>query len=274
MASFLRAPKALGLSVLALATVAGAQVVSAQERKTAELGQGKDVIVSNAVEGRTSILALKPHGARVAKGEIVCELDSAGLKDQLTNQEIGINSAEASFQNAKLTREVAEFAVIEYVEGIFKQQLAKAVGEVAISEANAKRADDRVEWTRRMVEKGYVSSGQLTREKLAAQKTKFVHEQAQTRKNVLEKFTKEKTVKELKSLVEKAQSDETAMGRVWELELAKAEKLRRQIDSCKVVAPSNGRVSYARAFVAGDIVLEGQQLFRIVPDEEPKAAPK
>ena len=45
------------------------------------------------------------------KGDLVCELDSASLRDQLTNQKIATQGAEATYQNAKLTRETAEIAV-------------------------------------------------------------------------------------------------------------------------------------------------------------------
>ena len=39
-----------------------------------------------------------PEGTRVKKGELVCELDSAALSDQLTNQKITTESAEANYR--------------------------------------------------------------------------------------------------------------------------------------------------------------------------------
>ena len=47
-------------------------------------------------------------------------LDSASLKDQLVNQRITVKAAEATYENARLAREVAEIAVVEYIEGIYK----------------------------------------------------------------------------------------------------------------------------------------------------------
>ena len=73
------------------------------------------------VEGRTTIISILPDGSQVKKGDLVCELDSAALRDTLVNQTIATKSAEAAYENAKLAREVAEIAVIEYVEGILKQ---------------------------------------------------------------------------------------------------------------------------------------------------------
>ena len=53
------------------------------------------------------------------------------------------------------------------------------------------------------------------------QKAKFALEQAQTKKDVLEKYTKEKTIKELQAEVEKAKSDELAKKATYELEKSK-----------------------------------------------------
>ena len=80
------------------------------------------------IEGQTTIIQLLPEGSAVKKGQVVCELDSATLKDQLVNQWITVKSAEASYENAKLAREVAEIAVVEYAEGIYKQELKVAEG--------------------------------------------------------------------------------------------------------------------------------------------------
>ena len=62
---------------------------------------------------------------------------------------------------------------------------------------------------------------------------------------MLEKYTKDKTIKELKSEVEKAQSDELAKQPTWELEKAKEAKLEQQIENCKLLAPGDGLVVYA-----------------------------
>ena len=197
------------------------------------------------VEGQTTIISIIPEGKRVKKGDLVCELDSATLKDTLTNQVIATKGADASYLNAKLTREVAEIAVIEYVDGIFKQEHETAKGEIALASSDRKRAEDRLIWSNNMFDKGYVSKGQNISEKLSLERAIFAFEQAQTKKNVLEQFTKDKTIKELKSEVEKARSDELAKQATWDLEKTKEAKLRRQIVNCKLYAPSDGLVVYA-----------------------------
>ena len=62
---------------------------------------------------------------------------------------------------------------------------------------------------------------------------------------MLENYTKDKTIKELKSEVEKAHSDELAKKQTYELEQDKEAKLEKQIDNCKLIAPGDGLVVYA-----------------------------
>ena len=89
-------------------------------------------------------------------------------------------------------------------------------------------------------------------------------------------YTKDKTIKELESEVEKARSDELAKKATWELETGKEKKLEKQIAACKIMAPSDGLVVYAndptRAFMSntpqveeGAQVRERQKIFSL-PD--------
>lgn len=217
--------------------------VTVVERGSLESSSNQDVYC--LVEGQTAIISIVPEGTKVTKGQLVCELDSAALKDNLTNQVIATKGAEAAYKNAELTRQVAEIAVTEYTEGIYKQEFETVQGEIALAESDLKRAEDRVDWSDRMLEKGYVSLSQNISEKLALQRAKFSLEQAQTKRTVLEKYTKDKTVKELQSEVEKARSDELAKQSTWELEKSKEEKLKRQIVNCNLYAPGDGIVVYA-----------------------------
>lgn len=98
------------------------------------------------VEGGTTIITILAEGTQVTKGQLVCELDSAALNDSLTNQQITTKSADANYKNAILTREVAEIAVTEYVEGIYKQELATVEGEIKLAESELSRSEDRVDW--------------------------------------------------------------------------------------------------------------------------------
>nr|WP_303652528.1 efflux RND transporter periplasmic adaptor subunit [Paludisphaera mucosa] len=217
--------------------------ITVTEKGSLESAKNEDVYCQ--VEGQTTIISILPEGTAVKKGQLVCELDSATLRESLINQKISTQGAEASYQQAKLTREVAEIAVKEYEEGIYAQDKATINGEIKLAESDLARAADRVDWANRMFDKGYVSRAQKVSEELNNQKARFALEQAQSKLAVLERFTKAKTIKELRSDVEKAFSDEKAKEQTYRLEQEKEAKYEKQIANCKLFAPGDGLVVYA-----------------------------
>jgi hypothetical protein len=148
---------------------------------------------------------------------------------RLRAQQLATRKAKAAYEIARLNREVAEIAVIEYQEGIFAQDLATIEGEIKLAESDLARARDRVEWARRMHKKGFLDLTAKVSEELALKKATFALEQAQSKKKVLIQYTLWKTIKELESEVAKAQADELAKKAAWEREKAKEVELGRWI---------------------------------------------
>ena len=157
---------ATGVASLAQAPAAGRkpEAVRVGELPTVEVKPGKFRVVVvergvleathttdilNQVEGNTTIISLLPEGSRVKKGDHVGELDSALLRDHLMNQQITAAQAEANYQNAKLSREVAEIALREYAEGTFKQEDEALRGTIALARSAIQKANTRLERTRR-----------------------------------------------------------------------------------------------------------------------------
>ena len=214
------------------------------------------------VEGQSTILSLVPEGRAVKKGDLVCELDSAVLRDQLVNQVIAEQRASAAYQNAKLSREVAEIAVAEYVEGIFKQELYTLKSEIAGAEAAIQKADDRLERTQRArqrmseVAKDTAKTpadiaaeldivDRLESAEQSVQKERKTLELARAKLDVLEKYTREKTTKALKVEAERKRTEELGKKEAWVLEKNKVEKLNRQIEACRIFTPRDGVIIYA-----------------------------
>jgi multidrug resistance efflux pump len=246
-------------------------------RAGAEPADGRAVAVFSELEQPATIVSIVPEGTAVAKGQLVCELDSTILKDRFAEQEIATNKAKTAYQDAKRAREVAEIALTEYIEGIYKQDLQTVLGEIALAESEKGRAKDRLDWSNRMFQKGHFSEGQYIADKVSLQQKVFALEQARTKKDVLEKYTKTKTAKELKSEVEKARSNELAKHAAWELEDSRRTRLGRQISACRLVAPAAGRVVYARPqfkdlpplIEVSAAILPRQLVFLIAPETAP-----
>ena len=217
--------------------------VIVKEKGNLESSANKDVLVE--VEGGTTIISIKPEGTHVSQGEVVAELDSAALRDALINQKITTQQADASFKQAKLVREVAEYAVKEYVLGIYLQDKATYQGQIALAKSDQERAIDRLMWSTKMRAKGYVSIATNIADQLTKQQADFDLEQAMMQLKVLEEYTREKQEKSLNSDVEKAKADELSKQSSLNLEQTKEKKLERQIERCTLRAPGDGIVVYA-----------------------------
>ena len=151
------------------------------------------------------------------------------VKARWRAQQVIARKAEARYQNARLTREVAEIVVVEYEEGIFKQDLATVDGEIKLAKSDLSRSEDRLDWARRMFKKGYVPKRVVVSEELALKKARFGLEQAQSKKKILVDYTRGKTVKELRSEAAKARSEELAQKKAWEQEKLKESALEREV---------------------------------------------
>ena len=162
----------------------------------------------------------------------------------------------------------------EYKDGRFAQDLATAEGEIKLAETNLVRAEDELDWGRRMFQKGYSSMAEKVAKELAYKKAQFALEQAQARKLELLNHTRNKTIRALMGAIETARERE--LGKQAALQRAEStlKRLHDQVGRCKVAAPVAGRVRYDAPIGTGAVVQDGQVLFRIVPDGTPAGAAK
>jgi HlyD family secretion protein len=233
-----------------------------------------DTFVFNPVEGRITVLSSQPDGARVEKGAVVCELDPTGLQDRLGSRRVAVATAEAEFRSATLAREVAELALAEYKEGAFVLELATVEGDVKLAESNVILAEDSLEWSRRMFDKGYLSLAAKVADELKFKKAQFALEQAQSRRQSLITLTKKRRIKELDATVETARARELARQSALEQERSARDRVDGEFQHRKVVAPVGGRVHYPAPMGTGAVLQDGQVIFRIEPDGRPAAAVK
>jgi HlyD family secretion protein len=218
------------------------------------------------VEGRTIVLTSLPEGARVETGAVVCELDPAELRDRIAAQEIVVQGAQADVHATRIGREVAVMALNEYKEGGFRQELATIEAEIKLTESKLASAEDKLDWSRRMFEKGYCSLAEKVSNELALKYARFSLEDAQSKKKVLIDYSRAKSIKALTGAVEAARAGELGKQAALERERTLHRRLTNQLGHCKVTAPARGRITYAAPIGAGAVVHDGQLLGRVVAE--------
>jgi HlyD family secretion protein len=232
--------------------------------------------VHSLIPGETTILNIVPDGSAVKKGQLVCELDSAVLKDQLVNQQITVRAAEANFQKHKSAREAAEIDVKAYTDGIYLVELREAVGDIKIAEAELALAEDELN-TVKSSNSGI--KNQIKRAELPVLRARFGLEKAEGRRKLLSDYSMPKKIKELQTAVEQALSAELASKATREFEELKARKIEHQISACVIRAPADGTLTYPKLtgmgiesrIDVGEVVRQRQFLFEIIPAGEGKA---
>ena len=191
------------------------------------------------------ILWLIPEGQYVEAGEKLIEFDSAALREAETQQQIVYEQARAAMIQAELTFETAKIAVEEYQHGTFKQEMQLIESEIVVAEENLRRAQDYARYSEQLAAKGYVTKVQLEADQFAVTNAQIQLESCRTRKQVLEKYTKEKTLKQLQSDVGTFEAQMLAQKSSFKLEEETLAHIRTQVEKCVVVAPSAGQVVYA-----------------------------
>lgn len=215
-------------------------------------------------------------------GDVVCELDSSLLVEQEKQQQILVTQAGADLEKArknveiqmnqnlsdeakgKLALELAILDLKKFVKGERDQQANELRGEVLIAQEELTQADEAYQFAKRLAKKGYKNQVELETARIAVVKARNKLAVAKEKLTVLTDYTFERTLKELTEKVDEARRELKRVrlqglaalaqfhaefsSRILtsSVEVEKLNRLRRQIKACKLVAPQNGKVVYAK----------------------------
>jgi HlyD family secretion protein len=145
----------------------GPLVISVSEAGTIEARE-KVVLKCEVNERTTAITYIVPEGTHVKKGELVVQLDSSVLQDELYDEQIDVTNTEAEFlvarENlevvknqvksdtslAELTLRFAKEDLKQYVEGEYPKLLMEARNQVTLAEEKMEQARDTLQWSEKL----------------------------------------------------------------------------------------------------------------------------
>ena len=157
------------------------------------------------------------------------EQTTAPTPASLRAQQLAAQKAKLVYEVASRNRQLAEIAVEEYEDLIYPRELAGAEHQLALAKADVARADDGVKKANRAPEKAGRSTAVQISAELALKKAQYSLEVAEATRKVLADSTRDKTIKELKSEIEKAASEELAAKATWALQRSKEVKMEREL---------------------------------------------
>jgi HlyD family secretion protein len=243
----------------------------------------KSVQIFNQLEGLNTIVNLVPEGTFVKAGDILVELDSSEIAQQLNQQQIQVDTGEAALnqaekqleiqrslnqsdlQQSKVNLELAEIDLEKYKDGDFEVAQKKAESDMTIAEQELARATNQCEWTEKLSVKGYVTGTELIADRLSVTKARLQLDQAKRALEVLKKYTSRKDLKkfELDLQLARAALDRTVLKANAEEGKLEADvsgkrssslhyqkrlkKVQEQLEKTRIVAPQDGMVVYANS---------------------------
>jgi len=270
-------------------------------------------VVKSEVEGAATILFLTPEGTNVRKDDLLVELDASQLADNKTQQQITVLNSEAAFiraredlavtrsqtdsdiAKAKLAYKFAQQDLTKYTEGEYPRELQQAESEIKIAKEELERANDKLNWSKRLAEQGYVTRTELQADELSAQRANINLDLANSAKELLETYTHQRQLDQLRSDLEQAEeafertkrkatadmvqaeAELKAKESEFERQKSKLEKTDDQIAKCRILAPVGGMVVYATTgqgsrwrnaepLAEGQVVRERQELIYLPTD--------
>ncbi|MHC4404468.1 MAG: efflux RND transporter periplasmic adaptor subunit [Planctomycetota bacterium] len=241
------------------------------------LESANNVDIKCEVAGGSTILWIVEDGRSVEKGEKLAELDSSKLEDEINAQKITLEKARATYIQAEKDFSVAKISVQEYIEGIYRKEIQDLEAQITIAMENLRSSQNMLQHTEKMFRKGYVSPLQLETQQFAVERAKIELESAETAKDVLERFTKAKTLEDLHSKRDVAEARMNSEKAAFELEEARLKRSEAQLEKCLIMAPQSGMAVYANEtgrmrmgsqqpqVEEGAMVRERQTIFRL-PD--------
>lgn len=222
-------------------------------------------------DGTSVITSVVPQGTLAKKGDVLCTIDSSEYEEMHRQQKLKVESARADRLRAEIDLDVSKIGKQEYVEGLALTTRKRFQGQLELAEADLNRARDRVAWTTRMLDKGYVSKSQMLSEELNLKRLQFAQEKVETAFRLFEDFTFPKTVKQYDTTILARQTVLAVENQRLKSHEERLSKLETQIANCTIKAPHDGMVIYAdednpdQALVAGLRVRPQQDLF-ILPN--------
>ncbi|MBS0266789.1 MAG: HlyD family efflux transporter periplasmic adaptor subunit [Planctomycetes bacterium] len=261
--------------------------ITITERGNLESANNDQIICMVEGEQGTGILKILEEGSRVKAGDLLVELDSSKLKNDLTAQEITLEQASANLKTAeknleiqetqnesdiaavKLKIELADLDLEKYKEGDYIQEKDTVKGEIELATEDVTRAEDKYAFTKRLAKKGYAKQSEVEADRVSLQKARINLQVAEMKMDVLERYTKGRKEAELdanakeykrelervelkaKATQAKYEADLKAAQKTYEVEKSKYDKIIEQIKLCKIYAKRDGMVVYVNQRAGG-----------------------
>src|SRR5688572_4781312 len=240
-----------------------------------------ETIVRSGLEGLNRIIRLVPEGTHVKKGELLVELDSAGLRDRLNEQELTYQErlfqflqaqgnliiqkslAESQIKDAELALENANDDLEKYRDGDAPLLIKTIEARSSVLAEQVRIATERYARTQELFKTKKATRSELEADALSLKREQLALSQYQEDLRLIKKFDQPNQVRLLQSKVQQAKDELDRLKMRTSNEIAQAEAdlktseraiafleeslktQKRRLENTKIFAPQDGLVVYA-----------------------------
>lgn len=223
---------------------AKAAMIQAEENQKIQVSQNKSNIMEGELDVEFAQLELEKFLGR-KEGNVGVEFDRVELQRLL-------NPVKSAMQDEKQNKGSLE---------LDRQQLEN---DIKIADAEYLRAKDRLDWTRKLTEKGFVNNDELKADELTLEQRKINLDDAEQQKYLSETYDFPMQLKRLIADLEQAQlglerirsradaemaqkeADVRSKNAQFKLQEERFNKLKEQLERCTIKAPQDGLVVYGQ----------------------------
>jgi HlyD family secretion protein len=221
--------------------------------------------------GASVLLSVIPQGSVVKRGDVLAVLDSSDYEELLRLQTITQERAKSDKFQAELDLEIAKLAVREFQEGIVKESTELFEGNVFLARSDLERANDRLNWSRRMNGKGYVPAASVMSDAFRKEQMAQALTKQEGAFGLFKKYTVARTMKELEGAVTGAESNLDYQQLRLRRQTDRLASLEKQVEHCTIRAPHDGFVIYANnadreLFIEAGLPVRQRQHLFYLPD--------
>jgi HlyD family secretion protein len=261
--------------------------ITITERGNLESAQNSTIVCMVEGEAGVGILEITEEGKLVKKGDVIVKLDMSKLNNDKQSQEIAVEKAAAALKTAETNLEIqekqnesdiaaakqkVELAVLDlekYKDGDYEQEKNTINGEIQLAKEELTRAQDKYDYTKRLVKKGYAKQSEVEADRVAVEKAKINYGVAEEKLRVLDDYTKKRQIAELESnatefgrelervrlqaeaKLTKYRADLQEARLTAKVEQDKFSKILVQMEACTIRAPRDGLIVYVNTRQGG-----------------------
>lgn len=232
------------------------------ERGSVDSASNVEVRCQVESAGGLTIISVVPEGTVVKKGDLLVELDSSTLRENVTKQRISVLGSQATLAQSEADLRTAQLTLKEYLEGKFEEEKKTIQNEIFTARETVKTNEDNLKYYQKLLEKGYVTEEKVDADLIELDKAKNAEEIALLKLKVLTEYTKQKNVVQYEADIASKEAKVASDKESLKLDEERLEHLEKQLKRCRILAPQDGQVIYYMPRWGGDedLIKEGKKV--------------